>query len=111
VQPYDQYPFQPYQPPHDYARMAAATRSYTTPAVITMILYLVLWLPGLIANVVYLSNANDDRRVSGVEPQGRGCLIALVVVFGALPLLACVGFVGLAVLGAMLGDPATTAYR
>lgn len=79
-------------PTASYAHLAAATRSYTTPAVITMILYLVFWLPGLIANLVYLSSANEDRHLSGVEPQGRGCLVALVVVFGILPFLLIGGF-------------------
>jgi hypothetical protein len=52
---YSQPPYLPsYKPEHDYARQAAATRSYTTPAVITLVLYFVLWLPGLIANIVYL---------------------------------------------------------
>ncbi len=52
---YSQPPYPPsYKPEHDYARQAAATRSYTTPAVITLVLYFVLWLPGLIANIVYL---------------------------------------------------------
>lgn len=68
------------------------TRSYVTPAVITMVLYLVLWLPGLIANIVYWQSAARDQRLSGHAPEGKGCLLALFIVFGALPLiLLCVG--------------------
>lgn len=79
------------QQANEYQRIAAAGRSYTTPAIITLVLYWVLWLPGLIANIIYLSAANEDKRTSGVEPQGRGCLIALMIVFVAVPvLLVCV---------------------
>lgn len=110
---YSQSPYpQPYQPAPDYARQAAATRSYMTPAVITLVLYFVLWLPGLIANIAYLSAANADRSVSGIEPQGRGCLVALLVVFIGLPIFACVGFFGLSVLGAAIGGATSTpTYR
>jgi hypothetical protein len=103
--PYAPQPFQqaPYTSPFDLARQSAAMRSYVTPAVITLVLYCVLWIPGLIANIVYLSAANEDRRTSGLEPQGRGCLIALLGVFIGLPLLACVGFVGIGALGVGLG--------
>lgn len=89
-----------------YAHMAAATRSYTTPAVIVMILYLVLWIPGLIANLVYLHNANEDRDQTGIEPQGRGCLLALIFVFGLLPFVLVGGFFGLVFLLAALGSAA-----
>jgi hypothetical protein len=92
------------QPPlgsyEDEQRRAAMTRSYLTPAIITMVLYLVLWLPGLIANIIYWQSASRDQRLSGHSPEGKGCLLALFVVFGALPLLlACVGFLLFAVFG------------
>lgn len=85
----NQYPSGSYE---EEQRRAAMTRSYVTPAVITMVLYLVLWLPGLIANIVYWQSASRDQRLSGHAPEGKGCLLALFIVFGALPLvLACVG--------------------
>lgn len=71
----------------EYARQSAAMRSYTTPAIVTLALYCLFWFPGLIANIVYLVAANDDRRKGGVAPPGRGCLIALLLVVGGLPLL------------------------
>ena len=110
---YPQSPYpQQYQPQPDYVRQAAATRSYTTPAVITLVLYFVLWLPGLIANIVYLSAANSDKNVSGIAPQGRGCLVALLIVFIGLPFFACVGFFALSVLGAgMSAAVATPMFR
>ncbi len=71
---------------------AAVARNYVTPAVITLILYLVFWLPGLVVNLVYLSHAGQDERASGVAPEGKGCLTALLWVFGILPVGASVLF-------------------
>lgn len=85
--------------PLDYMRQASALRSYTTPAVITLALYFLFWIPGLVTNVIYLIAANDDRRKSGLEPQGRGCLIALLAVFVALPIFGCVGLFGFGLIG------------
>lgn len=83
------------QQAYEYQRMAAAGRSYMTPAIITLVLYWLLWIPGFIANLIYLNAANEDRHTSGVEPQGRGCLIALLVVFVALPILGVGGIIAL----------------
>jgi hypothetical protein len=64
----------------DYERQrAAATRDYTTPAVITLILYFVCWLPGIIANVIYYLQAQKDEAMTGRSPQGKGCLLALLL--------------------------------
>lgn len=103
--PTPQHHYQP-QPSPVYVQHIAPAKSFTTPAVITMILYLVLWLPGLIANLVYLNEANAARQQSGVEPEGRGCLLALIVVFGLLPLLLIGGGFGLVFLLAALGSAA-----
>lgn len=96
-----QYP-QP-QPPYysaaEYQRQAAAGRSYTTPAVITLLLYLLFWLPGLIANIIYLFASSGDKRTSGVTPQGHGCLVALAVVFVLLPVAGMVLLIGISALG------------
>jgi hypothetical protein len=103
-------PALPTYSPLDLARQSAALRSYVTPAVITLVLYFVLWIPGLIANIVYLNAANEDRHMSGIEPQGRGCLIVLLGVFIGLPLLAVAGCVGLTALGAGIGAIAGTPH-
>lgn len=68
-------------------RRAAVTRDYTTPAVITLILYFILWLPGAVANVVYYLQARNDEALAGTAPQGKGCLLALLIVFLILPLV------------------------
>ncbi len=78
----------------------AASKSFTTPAIITLVLYFVLWIPGLIANVVYLLEASNVQRVTGRAPEGKGCLVALLVVFIVLPVLGfCVFFGGLGLAG------------
>jgi hypothetical protein len=95
-------------PPTEEAhrRQAAAMRSYVTPAVITLALYFVFWLPGLISNVVYLVAANSDSRISGTVPQGRGCLLALLIVFLCVPFGACLLFGGAGFLQALItGTP------
>jgi hypothetical protein len=78
-----------YPPRHhvdiDYEReRAAATRDYTTPAVITLILYFVCWLPGIIANIIYYLQARQDEALVGREPQGKGCLLWLLIVMNGL---------------------------
>ena len=86
----------PYSSSHDpileverMRRFAAEQRSFTTPAVITLVLYVVLWLPGLIANIVYLRDAKQVERVTGRAPEGMGCLWALLAVAIAPVLLLC----------------------
>ncbi len=69
---------------------AAVARTYTAPAVIVLVLYFVLWLPGLIANVVYLSSARRPQHLPGRAPEGKGCLSALLWVFFWIPLLLVV---------------------
>jgi hypothetical protein len=66
-------------------RISAEQKSFTTPAIITLILYLVLWIPGLIANLIYLNEANNIQSVTGKAPEGKGCLTAMLIVVGVVP--------------------------
>lgn len=80
------------QPSFDYEterRRAAVARDFTTPAVLTLVLYLVLYIPGLVANIIYLYQANEVKNLTGHSPGGQGCLVALLVVFLALPVVGC----------------------
>lgn len=61
------------------------TKSYTTPAIITLVLYIFFWIPGLIANVVYLLEANKTKSITGVNPDGYGCLLALFICVCIIP--------------------------
>lgn len=79
----------PHQP-FDYEterRRVAATRDYTSPAILTLVLYFVMWLPGLIANIIYFMQASEDEKLTGHAPQGKGCLLAMLIVWVALPIL------------------------
>jgi hypothetical protein len=66
-------------------RRAAAGRTYTSPAIFTLVLYWIFWIPGLIANIAYLQAAGRDQALTGKEPEGKGCLIWLLWIFGILP--------------------------
>ncbi len=67
------------------ARRAALSRSYATPAVVTMVLYLCLWLPGLVANLLYLRAARADAILARRTPHGYDALRWLLVICGILP--------------------------
>jgi hypothetical protein len=97
-----------YYPPHshidiDYERQrAASTRDYTTPAVITLILYFVCWLPGVIANIIYYLQARNDEALVGREPQGKGCLLWLLIVMNGLVVGGVLLYCGFMIVGAAL---------
>ena len=73
-------------------RRAAVGRDYTTPAIITLVLYFVLWIPGIIANVVYFMQASQDEKITGHAPQGKGCLLAMLIALAGIPAIALVIF-------------------
>jgi hypothetical protein len=62
-------------------------KDYNVTALIILLLYLLFYLPGLIANIIYWSQARQEAKRIGKNPDGMGCLTALLVVLGALPLL------------------------
>lgn len=65
-----------------YRNMVDSTKSFVTPAIFTLILYFFLWIPGLIANIMYLREAMGIQRRTGKAPEGKGCLTALIIVVG-----------------------------
>lgn len=70
------------------AGFAAPPRSYLNSAVVTLILYwLGVYIVGLIANVVYLKSAQRAEQETGIVPEGKGCLVALLWVFVWIPLI------------------------
>ena len=89
----------------DY-RPPAPAQSFVTPAIITLALYLVLWPVGLGVNIYYWSQANRAEAVAGRAPEGKGCLLALLLVFGGLGLLGCLAAFGLFAVG--MGDALTS---
>lgn len=69
----------PSYPPGNSPYAAPSEKSYVTPALITLILYWLLWLPGLIANIYYLSDARKAQNTPGQVVTGVGCLWALLI--------------------------------
>ena len=55
----------------------ARQKSYVGAAILTFFLYWLLWLPGLIFNLMYISDARKTRQVAGQSPSGYGCLLVL----------------------------------
>lgn len=63
---------------HKHRRYQAEGKSFTTPAIVTLVLYIFLWIPGLIANVIYWREANRVEELIGRSPEGKGCLVAML---------------------------------
>jgi hypothetical protein len=53
--------------------------NYVRYAWIALLLYFVLWVPGFIVNMVFLSRAMGEERATGTRPDGKGCLMALLI--------------------------------
>lgn len=64
----------------------ARQRSFVGAAFAVFVLYWICYLPGLIFNLMWLSEAGRVRRVAGSAPAGLGCLQAMLVI-GFLPLI------------------------
>lgn len=54
-----------------------------------------MWLPGLVANIIYYLQASEDEKLTGHPPRGKGCLLALLIVWIAAPLLSLALLCGL----------------
>ena len=78
-------------PGYDVVRALKSQESYVGKAFITFIMYLFFWLPGLVINLIFLSDANKTKRIVGVTPSGHGCLVSLLWIFVILPII----FIGL----------------
>ncbi len=70
----------------DTERAIARQKSYITAAVITFVVYWFFYLPGLIVNLLYLTEARKTAKIAGRSPAGLGCLWAMLII-GLLPLL------------------------
>jgi hypothetical protein len=84
----------------EYERAIARTKSYTTQAVLTFVLYLVFWLPGVIANVLFLMDAKDMEKRAGHSLPGVGCLTFMLIAQAVALLGGGACFVLVMVLGA-----------
>ncbi|MCY4526941.1 MAG: hypothetical protein OXB89_10075 [Anaerolineaceae bacterium] len=84
----------------DEFRVALARdKSYTTSAFVTLVAYWLMWLPGLILNIVYLREARENERVAGHSLPGVGCLKWLFIWNVVWVLFLCALLGGLGTIG------------
>src|SRR2546421_9040758 len=113
-QPPQQQPpqWQPQQPPQwqEYQQwqqwqqqrlQADLNRSYTAAAWLSAALVFVFVVPGLIATIINLREANAVKERTGVAPQGYGCLWAVLV--WCLAPLVVAAFIALLIILGTLG--------
>ena len=71
------------------------SKSFIGSAFLTLILYYVgFYIIGLIVNLAYLSSANKSKRIAGVSPSGRGCLIFLLWFHLIIPIILILALLG-----------------
>jgi hypothetical protein len=63
-------------------------QDYRRYAILSLLLYFVLWVPGFLVNTVYLAQAIGEERKTGQPAEGKGCLIALIIAGLVIPITA-----------------------
>ncbi len=71
----------------DAARRMLAGKSYVGMAFLTLFGYWFGYIPGLIMNFIFLSNAKRDERIAGQPMSGKGCLVLLIWLQFYIPLV------------------------
>jgi hypothetical protein len=84
---------------------AVVGKNYTFHAVVALVAYTFMWIPGLMLNVVFLNQANKDQNDAGKAPEGKGCLLWLLWVFGIIPFVTIVLLIVIATLFASGSEP------
>lgn len=74
------------------AKHVPTPRSFTSLAVICALLYLLCWPLSLILNIFWYNEAGSIERETGQEPEGKGCLLATLIVGILLLGLLFIGF-------------------
>jgi hypothetical protein len=77
--PLPTYPLQPY-PAQQPKVISTRYQSFTGKAVIALLLYFLLYIPGLIVNIMFIGEANRVRKETGQAPSGLGCLWTTLIV-------------------------------
>lgn len=87
-----------------------SSKSFVTHSFITLLLYWAgCYFVGLIANLIFLSDSDNSKRITGTPPDGHGCLVALLWFHFLIPLIAVTLLIlsmtgaigGLGIIGAM----------
>lgn len=77
----------------------ASSKSYVGSAIVTLVAYWILWLPGLIFNIMYLRDARKAQQVAGHALPGVGCLYILLIANLIWVVIACSIVTGTGILG------------
>lgn len=79
-------------------RNRAGQTSYFIPAIITLLGYLVCWLPGVILNLHFLMEASRSEQVLGERPEGATLLHVMIWALVYMPLIVTISIVIFAML-------------
>ena len=77
--------------PTDFEVTTARMKSYTGSAVLTFILYWLFWLPGLIVNYMFYSEAKRMEKIAGQSLPGVGRLSVMLWLNAIVLVLALLG--------------------
>jgi len=76
---------------NEFAKAIHGAKSYIGKAFLTFFLYYVgFYFIGLIVNLLFLSQANESKRIVGRSPSGRGCLIFLLLSHLLIPIIVVI---------------------
>lgn len=79
----------------EIAKAVHASKSYVGMSFLTLLLYYIgFYIIGLICNLVFLSQANQSKRIAGSSPSGRGCLLFLLWTHLLIPILVIIMLAG-----------------
>lgn len=99
-------PNSPYRPPQPPPVYVVKEESFTSKAITTLVLYFVMYIPGLIANIVFWNEARNVQARTGRAPEGKGCLTAMLIM-QLVGLVLAGGFFCLLVLLIIITEPVT----
>lgn len=64
---------------NEMAKAIHGSKDFTTQAILTLVGYwLGFFVVGFIMNLIFLSQANKSKQISGISPSGRGFLLFLL---------------------------------
>lgn len=64
----------------------AQSKDFTNASIVVLVLYFVLWFPGLIANAIYYNEAKRVAYLTGERPHGMDTLRWELIIFAWTPL-------------------------
>jgi hypothetical protein len=81
-----------FEAPRKKGNRFVESKDYLPSAIMTLFAYMTIWPVGLVANVIWLREANDVEKDLGETPPNKGCLVTLLWVNMIAAGVACFGF-------------------